>query len=44
MSATPHNRKEADFQLFVGLLDADRFEGIGRSFPADSAPGRSSTG
>lgn len=27
MSATPHNGKEADFQLFMALLDADRFEG-----------------
>lgn len=27
MSATPHNGKEADFQRFMGLLDADRFEG-----------------
>ncbi|GAL97199.1 helicase domain-containing protein [Acetobacter tropicalis NRIC 0312] len=27
MSATPHNGKEADFQLFMGLLDSDRFEG-----------------
>ncbi len=27
MTATPHNCKEADFQLFMGLLDADRFEG-----------------
>src|SRR5229473_3574109 len=27
MSATPHSGKEADFQLFMGLLDADRFEG-----------------
>lgn len=27
MSATPHHGKEADFQLFMGLLDADRFEG-----------------
>ena len=26
MSATPHNGKEADFQLFMGILDADRFE------------------
>src|SRR6266576_189322 len=25
--ASPHNGKEADFQLFMGLLDADRFEG-----------------
>ncbi|MDP2823124.1 MAG: helicase-related protein [Sulfuritalea sp.] len=27
MSATPHNGKEADFQLFMALLDDDRFEG-----------------
>ena len=27
MTATPHNGKEQDFQLFMGLLDADRFEG-----------------
>ena len=27
MSATPHNGKEADFQLFMSLLDGDRFEG-----------------
>ena len=27
MSATPHNGKEADFQLFMALLDSDRFEG-----------------
>ena len=27
MTATPHNGKEEDFQLFMGLLDADRFEG-----------------
>ncbi len=27
LSATPHNGKEADFQLFMGLLDGDRFEG-----------------
>ena len=27
MSATPHNGKEEDFQLFLKLLDADRFEG-----------------
>ncbi len=26
MTATPHNGKEADFQLFMALLDADRFE------------------
>jgi Superfamily II DNA/RNA helicases, SNF2 family len=27
MSATPHNGKEQDFQLFLALLDEDRFEG-----------------
>ena len=27
MTATPHNGKEEDFQLFLALLDADRFEG-----------------
>ncbi|MFO7902804.1 MAG: helicase-related protein, partial [Pirellulaceae bacterium] len=27
MSATPHNGKEEDFQLFMSLLDGDRFEG-----------------
>ena len=27
MTATPHNGKDEDFQLFMGLLDADRFEG-----------------
>ena len=27
MTATPHNGKEADFQLFLSLLDGDRFEG-----------------
>ncbi|MCY3939522.1 MAG: helicase-related protein [Gammaproteobacteria bacterium] len=27
MTATPHNGKEEDFQLFMGLLDEDRFEG-----------------
>ena len=26
MTATPHNGKEEDFQLFLGLLDPDRFE------------------
>ena len=30
MSATPHNGKDADFQLFMALLDADRFEGRAR--------------
>jgi superfamily II DNA or RNA helicase len=27
MTATPHAGSEADFQLFMGLLDSDRFEG-----------------
>jgi superfamily II DNA or RNA helicase len=27
MTATPHNGKEEDFQLFLALLDGDRFEG-----------------
>ncbi len=27
LTATPHNGKESDFQLFLGLLDPDRFEG-----------------
>ena len=40
MSATPHNGKEADFRLFMGLLDADRFEGrprggVHRADPSD---------
>ena len=31
MTATPHNGKEEDFQLFLSLLDGDRFEGRFRS-------------
>lgn len=27
MTATPHRGKEEDFELFMGLLDSDRFEG-----------------
>jgi SNF2 family DNA or RNA helicase len=27
MSATPHNGKQADFELFMAVLDGDRFEG-----------------
>ena len=27
MTATPHNGREEDFQLFMALLDGDRFEG-----------------
>ena len=30
LTATPHNGKEEDFQLFLALIDADRFEGIYR--------------
>ena len=36
LTATPHNGKEADFQLFLSLLDPDRFEGHQRS--AGEAP------
>lgn len=28
LTATPHNGKEEDFQLFLSLIDPDRFEGI----------------
>lgn len=36
MSATPHNGKEDDFQLFMALLDHDRFEGKPRDLePVD---------
>ena len=31
MTATPHNGKTVDFQLFMALLDQDRFEGRYRS-------------
>ncbi|MEQ8654950.1 MAG: hypothetical protein RIC87_20975 [Kiloniellales bacterium] len=30
MTATPHNGKDEDFQLFLSLLDGDRFEGAHR--------------
>ena len=30
LSATPHNGKDKDFQLFMKLLDNDRFEGVSR--------------
>jgi hypothetical protein len=30
MTATPHSGKEEQFQLFLALLDADRFEGVVR--------------
>lgn len=35
MTATPHSGKEEDFQLFLTLLDRDRFEGRSRA-PADT--------
>ena len=31
LTATPHNGKEKDFQLFLSLIDPDRFEGIGKT-------------
>lgn len=31
LTATPHNGKEPDFQLFMSLIDPDRFEGVARS-------------
>ena len=37
MTATPHNGKEADFQLFLALLDADRFEGKAPNTPIDAS-------
>lgn len=30
MTATPHSGKEEQFQLFMALLDSDRFEGVAR--------------
>ena len=30
LTATPHNGKDADFALFMSLIDADRFEGVKR--------------
>lgn len=38
MTATPHAGKEDDFQLFLALLDADRFEGRTRG-TTDGMPG-----
>jgi SNF2 family DNA or RNA helicase len=40
MTATPHNGKEEDFQLFLSLLDSDRFygkfrDGVHRVEPSD---------
>lgn len=31
LTATPHNGKEEDFQLFMSLIDEDRFGGVARS-------------
>lgn len=31
LTATPHNGKDEDFQLFMSLIDQDRFEGAARS-------------
>ncbi|MGO5113800.1 helicase-related protein [Candidatus Avoscillospira sp. LCP25S3_F1] len=31
LTATPHNGKSEDFQLFLSLIDSDRFEGAARS-------------
>ena len=31
LTATPHNGKNADFTLFMSLIDADRFEGVKRN-------------
>ena len=31
LTATPHNGKEEDFQLFMSLVDQDRFEGVGKT-------------
>lgn len=31
LTATPHNGKNEDFQLFLSLIDPDRFEGASRS-------------
>ncbi|HEY8164066.1 MAG TPA: DUF3883 domain-containing protein [Gemmatimonadaceae bacterium] len=38
MTATPHNGKEADFELFMALLDGDRFEGKFREGVHSSDP------
>lgn len=36
MTATPHRGKEEDFQLFLGLLDPDRFQGKPRAGRRDA--------
>ena len=42
LTATPHNGKEADFQLFLSLLDPDRFEGHQRT-ANEATPARGDT-
>ncbi len=37
MTATPHSGNQDDFQLFMRLLDADRFEGLARGAQAPPA-------
>ena len=39
MTATPHNGKEEDFQLFLALLDGDRFAGRFRDGVHTADPG-----
>lgn len=39
MTATPHNGKEEDFQLFLALLDGDRFAGRFRDGVHTAEPG-----
>ncbi len=43
LTATPHNGKEEDFELFMSLLDPDRFAGHRRK-ASDSAPPASDAG
>jgi superfamily II DNA or RNA helicase len=38
MTATPHNGKQVDFELFLSLLDGDRFEGVHREGVHSSDP------
>ncbi len=35
LTATPHNGKDGDFQLFLKLIDPDRFEGASRGWSYD---------
>lgn len=38
LTATPHNGKNDDFQLFMSLVDPDRFEGANHGLNAKKAP------